>query len=600
MDAHAPVCNKIREAPPRSRGWTASPVRLIEAHTGSPAFAGMDPTPASTASGRSRLPRVRGDGPRDRTAKLFGPLAPPRSRGWTRCAHRDVRHADGSPAFAGMDPLRPLAGQRRRWLPRVRGDGPYRRSHATCPSWAPPRSRGWTRGRRDGLRRGPGSPAFAGMDPPLARGRRSTGGLPRVRGDGPHPQPLAVRLRRAPPRSRGWTALDSPATLADAGSPAFAGMDPATRSRSRGIRRLPRVRGDGPWREVSREDADTAPPRSRGWTRGDLRPAPLARGSPAFAGMDPTRRSTARSCRGLPRVRGDGPEAVGNNKVDDTAPPRSRGWTQFAHAEERRVAGSPAFAGMDPPRGATSAARSGLPRVRGDGPSARSGCGRRTLAPPRSRGWTPADGARQRHASGSPAFAGMDPRRAAGSSSQSWLPRVRGDGPRPGTRSSPSSVAPPRSRGWTAGRRVVIGGHVGSPAFAGMDPRRGATSAARSGLPRVRGDGPTREVAQTNRERAPPRSRGWTRGQRAPRPRRGGSPAFAGMDPSGCARRSRRSRLPRVRGDGPDAAATTATASRAPPRSRGWTAAARARRAAERGSPAFAGMDPRRGRSFAT
>src|SRR5690606_892311 len=91
---------------------------------GSPARAGMDPTPASRGSACRRLPRTRGDGPFPGTVPRPWQTAPPHARGWTADAHALAELLAGSPARAGMDPGGMAAPGRPGGLPRTRGDGP--------------------------------------------------------------------------------------------------------------------------------------------------------------------------------------------------------------------------------------------------------------------------------------------------------------------------------------------------------------------------------------------------------------------------------------------------------------------------------------------
>ena len=138
---------------------------------GSPAYAGMDPSGGTRAEILMRLPRVRGDGPSSCRLRQKSAKAPPRTRGWTLRQELYTALEPGSPAYAGMDPWIASLCTAYHRLPRVRGDGPALVTLGTEIPMAPPRTRGWTRVRafdRDGRR---GSPAYAGMDPgrPLPR-----------------------------------------------------------------------------------------------------------------------------------------------------------------------------------------------------------------------------------------------------------------------------------------------------------------------------------------------------------------------------------------------------------------------------------------------
>ena len=436
--------------------------------------------------------------------------APPRSRGWTRGRPDPRTPRAGSPALAGMDPRRMSRAPAAAWLPRARGDGPAASIAATAPSAAPPRSRGWTVGaaaRRDVPG---GSPALAGMDPASSSRQRPTAGLPRARGDGPGPRDAACWRASAPPRSRGWTPAHGVGLRGLVGSPALAGMDPRRSSTAWGWRWLPRARGDGPLPRdgVCRNLA--APPRSRGWTRPRAIEAAGVEGSPALAGMDPSTSSARRCPAGLPRARGDGPFRRRSRRRPCPAPPRSRGWTRSGTRRGCARSGSPALAGMDPTTRAAPCGSDGLPRARGDGPAEGIRFAATWSAPPRSRGWTRRLGRRFDDDVGSPALAGMDPTRSAVRRWGLGLPRARGDGPDTPRDGLLPREAPPRSRGWTLHHRDSPHRRRGSPALAGMDPRIHSVTRSCGRLPRARGDGPLGSPDELHITTAPPRSRGWT------------------------------------------------------------------------------------------
>ena len=71
-----------------------------------------------------------------------------------------------------------------------------------------------------------GSPAHAGMDPIRAQRYHVSQGLPRTRGDGPFERQPTQGLNKAPPHTRGWTLKMMMDALNGGGSPAHAGMDP--------------------------------------------------------------------------------------------------------------------------------------------------------------------------------------------------------------------------------------------------------------------------------------------------------------------------------------------------------------------------------------
>jgi len=192
-----------------------------------------------------------------------------------------------------------------------------------------------------------------------------------------------------------------------------------------------------------------------------------------------------------------------------------------------------------------------FPRARGDAPSGSSACEIGRMVPPRTRGCTSRLPAARPPASGSPAHAGMHPTERLEVLKQLRFPRARGDAPLLGETWPDPAVVPPRTRGCTlgkAGRPTLPGG---SPAHAGMHPRRVRPCQRSIRFPRARGDAPSEAKSSESSAEVPPRTRGCTpiaegRGQAV-----GGSPAHAGMHPPRCRRPPGRRRFPRARGDAP-------------------------------------------------
>ncbi len=234
-------------APPRRRGWTRTRDQGTAPPLGSPAQAGMDPPRLVPPAPRVGLPRAGGDGPLPSSWGSSTDEAPPRRRGWTPPRSRSRRSLRGSPAQAGMDPRPSRASAPRPWLPRAGGDGPHAGVAGAPGRPAPPRRRGWTRPKARPLVGCGGSPAQAGMDPsPRAPGCRPRR-LPRAGGDGPATPDTARLFGAAPPRRRGWTPVGRRAATPCAGSPAQAGMDPPIIVAGVAVGGLPRAGGDGPW-----------------------------------------------------------------------------------------------------------------------------------------------------------------------------------------------------------------------------------------------------------------------------------------------------------------------------------------------------------------
>ena len=365
-------------------------------------------------------------------------------------------------------------------LPRRRGDGPSRHRRTGAVADSPPQARGWTfqtpsdrSGCRLPRRRGDGpsrhrrtgavadSPAGAGMDLPDTVG----------------PERLPT-----PPQARGWTF-----------------QAPSDRSGCR----LPRRRGDGPFRHRRTGAVADSPPQARGWTF-----------------QTPSDRS---GCR-LPRRRGDGPFRHRRTGAVADSPPQARGWTFQAPSDP--VADSPAGAGMDLPGTVGPERLPTPPQARGwtfQAPSDRSGC-----RLPRRRGDGPSRHRRTGAVADSPAGAGMDLSDTVGPERLPTPPQARG-----WTFQAPSDRSGcrlPRRRGDGPSRHRRTGAVADSPAGAGMD------------LP---------DTVGPERLPTPPQARGWT--FQTPSDRSGCrlSPAGAGMDLSDTVGPERLPTLPRRRGDGP-------------------------------------------------
>ena len=437
-----------------------------------------------------RLPRTRGDGPKRRTGSRRMPTAPPHTRGWTPTTTGRNNRLRGSPAHAGMDPDRLARQHALHGLPRTRGDGPCNLFVDGRGYAAPPHTRGWTPRRVRRAAVDTGSPAHAGMDRGRTLASDIADGLPRTRGDGPRTPSVVRPLAEAPPHTRGWTPNHALYLGRQDGSPAHAGMDPTGSRPTAPHARLPRTRGDGPGCVAGCAVRAPAPPHTRGWTRHTRRCLPRPRGSPAHAGMDPAPGAARRRRGGLPRTRGDGPWTSAPVATPHWAPPHTRGWTLEGDVDRAGGDGSPAHAGMDPRRASGPRGWGRLPRTRGDGPEWVEGGGRLPKAPPHTRGWTPATPRLDVCLDGSPAHAGMDPAATCTWIFRSWLPRTRGDGPDYRALAGIHRVAPPHTRGWTQQTHVGRRFDRGSPAHAGMDPGVMRDCTLRNGLPRTRGDGP--------------------------------------------------------------------------------------------------------------
>ena len=173
-------------------------------------------------------------------------------------------------------------------------------------------------------------------------------GLPRLRGDGPLAALRWSCAARAAPPTRGWTFMNEAAEKATKGCPAYAGMDPYKRSGWPWGSGLPRLRGDGPpWIGCQKVSKGAAPP-TRGWTQVVL------------YGLVSGRR--------LPRLRGDGPYLQYLRLWPTVAAPPTRGWTRLSKMPTSCFAGCPAYAGMDPASWPRPCTASGCPAYAGMDP----------------------------------------------------------------------------------------------------------------------------------------------------------------------------------------------------------------------------------------
>ena len=193
--------------------------------------------------------------------------------------------------------------------------------------------------------------------------------------------------------------------------------------------------------------------------------------------------------------------------------------------------GSPAHAGIDPRRKEPGMAGSRLPRSRGDRPAGVTLALPVVLAPPLTRGSTRHNLPHPLPPIGSPAHAGIDPICTSRWPTARWLPRSRGDRPLPTSQGGADVVAPPLTRGSTRRRYRRRHAPSGSPAHAGIDPYRPRSGTHRRRLPRSRGDRPLFAYRETLMRTAPPLTRGSTRSTDQSEDRLGGSPAHAGIDP---------------------------------------------------------------------
>ncbi len=234
---------------------------------------------------------------------------------------------------------------------------------------------------------------------------------------------------------------------------------------------------------------------------------------------------------GFPRSRGDRPRTADGAATSSTVPPLTRGSTPAHRLPGRPDAGSPAHAGIDPAPARPKGAGSGFPRSRGDRPAIRRCFPTRGRVPPLTRGSTVMQRVLQHRLTGSPAHAGIDPRARPRRAGGRRFPRSRGDRPPKLRTEGEAPVVPPLTRGSTAPRDGRSPVQRGSPAHAGIDPRRRPVTDTTMRFPRSRGDRPSAITRSSRQRRVPPLTRGSTFASGDERRCHRGSPAHAGIDP---------------------------------------------------------------------
>ena len=255
-----------RMVPPPARGWSHDIADIERQQAGSPASAGMVPWCGVCFCPPFRFPRQRGDGPGWVSSCEDHRTVPPPARGWSHCRGGPFVTVRGSPASAGMVPSMSASASPSSRFPRQRGDGPCRSPWPTRCRPVPPPARGWSlqNDRPDHLARG--SPASAGMVPPSRVTPDAGVRFPRQRGDGPETMEAVCEWTEVPPPARGWSHDLPHGHREPGGSPASAGMVPATAPGSARPARFPRQRGDGPMSFSFDPPASLVPPPARGWS----------------------------------------------------------------------------------------------------------------------------------------------------------------------------------------------------------------------------------------------------------------------------------------------------------------------------------------------
>ncbi len=248
-------------------------------------------------------------------------------------------------------------------------------------------------------------------------------------------------------------------------------MDRTSTAASPSPRGKPHARGDGPGRPLGFGDCGRQAPRTWGWTAERVPVGGDHDASPTHVGMDRCGRTSARSARGKPHARGDGPANCASSSSTSRRAPRTWGWTVGRRRRPPRRPASPTHVGMDRGRQDLRRLRGREPHARGDGPLLPAHVAAQRERASRTWGWTvgPPGQAPQHRAS--PTHVGMDRQARLPPSGPAGEPHARGDGPVLETPTTRPAQRAPRTWGWTGNPPHVCAPSTASPTHVGMDRR---------------------------------------------------------------------------------------------------------------------------------
>ena len=268
---------------------------------------------------------MRGDHADDVAQALSNMGTPPRARGSPAWSSAAIVTAGNTPACAGITVTSRRATAVTGEHPRVRGDHSWAGERRDDCLGTPPRARGSrpsvaTSGRSLG-----NTPACAGITARCRPPGREDWEHPRVRGDHEARPPRVAFGAGTPPRARGSRAVSCVDARPSGNTPACAGITPKARTRSRGCREHPRVRGDhATILDGLRQRAGT-PPRARGSREARQQHSGRWWNTPACAGITWIPTGAVAGSWEHPRVRGDHRFRAGLRPPEPGTPPRARG-----------------------------------------------------------------------------------------------------------------------------------------------------------------------------------------------------------------------------------------------------------------------------------
>ena len=298
-----------------------------------------------------------------------------------------------------------------------------------------------------------------------------------------------------------------------------------------GLQGLFPVRGGSPRIAAHSSASASSLPRTRGFTLLPRRLARRATVSSPYAGVHPRSHRRCRSARSLFPVRGGSPTHRSSPAGRPSSLPRTRGFTLLELEQHLRWNVSSPYAGVHPAPPGPSAAAPGLFPVRGGSPGytvvGKSAC----VSLPRTRGFTPVQGAGPRCRHVSSPYAGVHPKAKSCSASPPCLFPVRGGSPQIDQVGIIRCRSLPRTRGFTPSRPESDPFDFVSSPYAGVHPCGPYRNLGHPGLFPVCGGSPPTGPARAAAALSLPRTRGFTRGRqihgRLPRV----SSPYAGVHP---------------------------------------------------------------------
>ena len=251
----------------------------------------------------------------------------------------------------------------------MRGDRPLNISHIVAHDSFTPHARGSTLERARVYWMAHVYPACAGIDPGCLFPKRTSGSLPRMRGDRPMSFTSVSLKPSFTPHARGSTLVPPESPGKAFVYPACAGIDRGSCLTYHACLSLPRMRGDRPTSCAVRTTWQQFTPHARGSTHCTIMQAIDEIVYPACAGIDLYHVRIGVVADSLPRMRGDRPDIFWFERDLIAFTPHARGSTRPTPRAETGNSVYPACAGIDRSCERAAPATQRLPRMRGDRPA---------------------------------------------------------------------------------------------------------------------------------------------------------------------------------------------------------------------------------------